>query len=256
MHASPLPLLREVVIAARVDEVSERGPVVSAPELGRQLARVAVFGDYRPRRGDRVLVCTDGHANPYVIGVLEHLRAVPEAKFERAEDGATVLRVEEGDLRIEARGRVTVDGAAGVEVHSERSVRVASQGSVELASESADGTPRSAVRIDGDAAEVRAGLFTTQASRLHTVAEEATLIASRLDMRLEHLRQRAARIDVDAEQIVENAKDTYRTATDLAQTQAGRIRLVARTTLHALAERAKLKAKRLFAIDGERIYLG
>jgi hypothetical protein len=256
--ASALPTLREVVIVARVDEVTERGPVVSAPELGRQLARVAVFGDYRPRRGDTVLVCTDAHASPYVLGVLSHLREAPThepVRFETAEDGATVLRVAEGDLRIEAP-RVTITAREGLDVESERHVRVRARGEVELGSIGDDGAARSSLRMDGDAAELRAGLLVTSAMKLHQLADEATVLASRLEVRVDHLRQRAEELETDATRIVETAKETYRTVEDLAQVQAGRLRLVAKTTFHALAERAKLKAKGIFAVDGERIYLG
>lgn len=262
--STPLALasVRDAAVVARVEDVTERGPVVSGPELGRQLARVAVFGDYRPRRGDQVLVLTDTHGNPYVVGVLLHLREAgpPPAKgvtLERADDGATVLRVADGDLRIEAEhGRVSIRGASGVEVESEQSVRVASRGRVELATEGATGAARSSLSMEGDAAQLKAGLFATHASRLYTLAEEMTWLASRLDARVDSLRQRASRIDIEAERIVESAKETYRTVEGLAQMTAGRLRLAAKSTFHVLAERAKMKARDVFAVDGERIYLG
>ena len=48
----------------------------------------------------------------------------------------------------------------------------------------------------------------------------------------------------------------FREVEGLSQTRAGRIRLVAESSLSALAERVKLKAKSVFAIDGESIHLG
>jgi hypothetical protein len=217
-----------------------------------------------------VLVARDESGAAYVVGVLRALRAAPSQEtlraegvetprvFEtRVEGERTVLSVPAGDLVLEAaRGRVELRGAEGVHVSSEGDVALDALGHVSLRSRDAEGNERSGLHLRGDAAELRAGLLTAKAGHLHALAERVTLVASRADSHLERLRVHAEEIETEAGKLVEKAKESYRSVEGLAQTQAGRLKLVAETTLTALAERAKLRAKRVFAIDGESIHLG
>lgn len=256
---APHLIASSLVAAATVTGASERGVELRSPELGEVLARLAIAGDYAPRAGDRVLVVLDAAGQAYVIGVLRALRAAePETigGLEIERDGErTRLTLASGDLELSAAaGRVVVRGAHGVDIASDREVAITGA-SASLASVQ-DGTVESGVRFDGSSAELRAGLLATRAAHLHTVAEEVTLIAARMDAHLERLRQRASQLETEAEEIVERAKTSYREIEDLAQTRAGRLRLVARSTMHALAQRVKMKAESIFAIDGDSIHLG
>lgn len=253
-----------VVSTARVVRADDpRAPVVSSPRFGTIAVRLAVVGEYVPQVGDSVLVASDEHRNGYLIGVLRALREVePRAELSvelehRPGEGRTVLRIPAGDLCLEAvNGRVEIRGAEGVHVTSDRDVAIESKGHVDLCAQDAEGRERSGLHLHGDAAELAAGVLTAKAAHLHALAERATLVARRADTHLERLRHRADVVEVEAGKILERAKESYRTVEGLAQTHAGRLKLVAETTLHTLAERTKMRAKSIFAIDGDKIYLG
>jgi hypothetical protein len=66
----------------------------------------------------------------------------------------------------------------------------------------------------------------------------------------------AGALEVRATQLVERAKNAYREAEELAQQRAGRLRVVAETTFHLLAQRALVKAEQDVRIKGEEIALG
>lgn len=254
--AFTLPLVGVAVSPATVVEIGAGGVAIRGPELGERQARVAVTG-WTPQRGDQVLVIEDGRGETYVIGVLRALREAegPGVTIERDGD-VTRLVVPEGDLELgAARGRVILAGAEGVSIASERDVTARAGGAVAL--ESHDGArARSRLRLDGDAAALEAGVLAARAARLVVIAEEAQALTARLDARIDDVRSHAKRIETRAAEVVEHLGESYREVEGLAQTRAGRIRLVAEGALSALAARAKLKAKEVFAIDGESIHLG
>lgn len=261
--ARTMSLSPALVSTATVVDVGPRGLSLRSAELGERVARNAVAGGYRPRRGDEVVVIADGRGECFVVGVLRALREAEEPApelpseltVERA-DGCTRIVIAEGDLELAApTGRVRIAGAEGVSIGSERDVEVRARRAVTI--ESHDGErARSGLRLDGDAAELSAGVLAARAARLAVLAEEVTAFATRLDARIDDVRQQATRIEVRAVELIEHARDSYREIEGLSQTRAGRIRLVAASTLSALAERAKLKARTVFAIDGESIHLG
>ena len=257
--ARTMSLPSALVSTATLVDVGPRGLSLRSPELGERVARNAVAGGYRPRRGDEVVVLADGRGECFVVGVLRALREAeapaPELTVERG-DGCTRIVIAEGDLELSApSGCVRIAGAEGVSIGSERDVEVRARRAVAI--ESHDGErARSGLRLDGDAAELSAGVLAARAARLAVLAEEVTAFATRLDARIDDVRQRAERIEVRTVELIEHARDSYREIEGLSQTRAGRIRLVAASTLSALAERAKLKAKSVFAIDGESIHLG
>lgn len=228
--------------------------VVRAPSFGTLAARLALAGPYEPRADDIVLVAADEHGNRYVVGVVRALREARAVPW-TTEEGATVLRAPEGRLVLEAE-RIELRGTHGVTIGCERDIAIDAKGRVDLATRDAEGTERSGIHLAGDAAELRAGRLTAKAAHLHALAAQATLIAKRADTYADEVRQHAERIEVRASEIVERAKDTYRTVENLAQVHAGRLRLVAESTLHTLAERMKLRAKGTVSVDGEKIYLG
>lgn len=256
------PFASVPVATATVTGASERGVELRSPELGEVLARLALAsGDYTPRAGDQVLLVVDGAGQAYVVGVLRALRpAAPQAMagIEVERDGERMrLTIPHGDLELHAaHGRVRLHGSEGVELASDRDVTIEAGRSAAIGCVDRDGTLRSGARFEGSTAELRAGVLATRAAHLHTVAEEVTLIAARMDAHVERLRQRASELEIEAGELVEKARTAYREVEELAQTRAGRLRFVARTTLHALAQRAKMKAEAVFAIDGESIHLG
>ncbi|MFK7984841.1 MAG: DUF3540 domain-containing protein [Sandaracinaceae bacterium] len=248
----PLPTGSDTrVSTGAVVSVDGRGVRVRAAELGERVAQNAVAGSWEPASGDRVLLLSDGRGACFVVGVLSALRPAGSLDLglnvEQDERGATHVTVP-GDLHLSApHGQIHIEGARGVGMRSERAVTI----------ESHDGqASRSRLTLDGDAAEIRAGVFAAKAARLVALAEDVTTIATRVDAQVEELRTRAERIETRVGALVEHAKESYREVEGLSQTRVGRMRLVAKGQLSWLAERAKLKAKDVFAIDGESIHLG
>lgn len=70
------------------------------------------------------------------------------------------------------------------------------------------------------------------------------------------LRQVVGVLETHARRIVEKAKDSYRDVEGVSQTRAGSIRMVAKKTFRAIAERVRMRAQKDAKIQGDKIYLG
>ncbi len=168
----------------------------------------------------------------------------------RAPDGTLVVEYRPGDgtcrihaPRVEVRADVDLDLAAGRDLRltAQRDVRVRS-GESELRVEP------ERVRIDAKSVEA--------------VAEEASwtttlyrLSSEQIETESRRLVQRVGELEVNARRLVERVRDSYREAEGLAQTKAGRVRLVAEDTLWAFGRRALMKAREDMQLRGKRIYL-
>ncbi|MCA9607741.1 MAG: DUF3540 domain-containing protein [Myxococcales bacterium] len=242
-------------------------------------ARLAIAE--RPRVGDEVLVADGGDGARYVIGVLRRLREVEllaetedgtkvrlrddEAEgqtltieaadgtilFEHAGGksrisaprGTLELRAEAGDLALSAAKRVRIEGDEGVEIASERTVRL----------DVGEGAHLSLTRRGAQLVveELRARL-----GRAETKVEgDAKLSADAVEIAADAVRTVARRVSVDADQLVEKLRESYRDVSELAQTRAGRVRMVAEETFRILGERTLFKARRDMKLKGETIYL-
>ncbi len=243
-------------------------------------ARLAIAE--RPRVGDEVLVADGGDGARYVIGVLRRLREVEllaetedGTKVRLREDeagGASVLtieaadgtvifehaggksriaaprgtlelRAEAGDLALSAAKRVRIEGDEGVEVASKKNVRLDVGGDTHLSL-----TRRGAQLI---VEELRARLGRAETE----VAGDATLTADAVEVTADAVRTVARRVSVDADQLVEKLRESYRDVTELAQTRAGRVRMVAEETFRILGERTLFKARQDMKLKGKTIYL-
>ncbi|MCA9607922.1 MAG: DUF3540 domain-containing protein [Myxococcales bacterium] len=98
--------------------------------------------------------------------------------------------------------------------------------------------------------ELRSG-----ASAFAVEPERVTTVAERVDTEAKRIAQRAGELETHARQILERAERSFREVEDLAQTKAGRLRLVATETLRALARQTFIKAREDMKLRGERIYL-
>lgn len=81
------------------------------------------------------------------------------------------------------------------------------------------------------------------------------LLAERVETEARRLVQRAGELETHARQVFERAQTTFREVEDLAQTKAGRLRLVATDTLRMLGRQAFIKAREDMKLRGKRIYL-
>lgn len=257
--------------------------VVRAPGFGTAEARSAIAGTYEPRAGDVVLVATAASGARYVVGALRALRATAEVRAEvRAADGASarlegeeggevlrlrdssgailfehrpgapsVLRVPIGDLEIRtdagdvviaAAGRVRIAGREGVVAHSDNQVSLRS-GASEL-------------RLDGERTHLHTGLFAAKAERADAEIGEVNLVARTVRTVAQRIRTRAGEVESQLGRVIERARESYREVEELAQTRAGRLKLIAEGALHVFGESTEVKAREDVKIKGEKIHLG
>lgn len=179
------------------------------------------------RAGDGVLcapaVVEGGHVEHYVVAVVAALRAVPavaEAVVVEHDPEArrSVVRLPRGSVRFEA------------------------DGDLELAA-------TSTVRVEGRRIEARA-------RDADVTIDRGVLRARRWEALVEHAAQTFEVLETRASRIVERAKNVYQEVEELAQTHAGRVRVVAEDALHLHARRALVKADEDVKIRGEKIHLG
>ncbi|MBX3275014.1 MAG: DUF3540 domain-containing protein [Sandaracinaceae bacterium] len=268
---SPAPFRPAEVVGGRGAELE------LALDGGVVGARLAIAE--RPRVGDEVLVADGGDGARYVIGVLRRLREVEvlaqtsdgtrvrlsdeggetltvEAAdgtvlFEHrdgksrvvAPRGALELRAEAGDLMLSAAKRVRIEGAEGVEVRSARSVQLEVEGGAHLS------LARRGVQLVVEELRAKLGRAVTE------VEGDAKLSADTLELASDVVRTVARRVSVEATQLVERLGESYRDVEGLAQTRAGRVRMVAEETFRILGERTLFKARQDMKLKGETIYL-
>ncbi|MFO0607243.1 MAG: DUF3540 domain-containing protein [Polyangiales bacterium] len=211
---------------ARATVLSAAGQTLTLCLAGGDVVEArAVLGlPLDPAPGDAVLCVPadagEGRTEHFVVAVVASERAVP-----------VPLRAERDD----ASGRAVVRLPRG-------GVRFESDGDLELAA-------RAAVRVEGARVEARAREAEVTVARGVVKARRWELVASVAVQAVEALETRAARV-------VTRAKSVYQEVEDLAQTHAGRVRVVADEALHLHAKRALLKADEDVKVRGEKVHLG
>ncbi|MEO5727832.1 MAG: DUF3540 domain-containing protein [Byssovorax sp.] len=248
--AAPLGALT----TARVTSVGEGSALaVESRAFGRGRARVAVASDYAPRAGDTVLVATCDDGARYVIGVIsaprEATTSPAAATFVEARDGSRAALEATGSceaIRVrDGRGRLLFEHNA----EEGRSIVHVPEGDLDLV------VPGS-VRISAGAEIALTGArITMKADHADVRVDEARFAARALSSTVDHVLQVVETLEVRAGRVIERAKETYREVEGLAQTRAGRLRLVAEETLHLLGRRAQMKAHEDLKLKGEKIYL-
>ena len=167
---------------------------------------------------------------PSGVALLEREGADGAAVVEvRAPDGALVVEYlpERGSCRIHARA-VELRAEADLSLSAGRRVKIEAEQGVELRS------GESTVAIE----PARVGV-----------------VAERVETQARRLVQTVGELETNARQIVERARESFREVEELAQTKAGRLRLVAKDTLRALGRQAVIKAREDMKLRGKHIYL-
>jgi len=177
-----------------------------------------------PRAGDAVLcapaLVDGGRTEHFVVAVVATLHPA-RASVSVTHDPATrrsVVRLPRGSVRFEADGDLELAATQTVRVEGAR---------IEARARDAD------VTVDRG---------TLRARRWETVAALAVQTVDVLETR--------------ADRVVTRAKNLYQQVEELAQTQAGRVRVVAEGALHLHARRALLKAEEDVKLRGNKIHLG
>ncbi len=87
-------------------------------------------------------------------------------------------------------------------------------------------------------------------------AEGVHLTAPRVTIEAARMRQVVGVMETHARRIVEKAKDAYRDVEGISQTRAGQVRIVAKQTFRAIAERVRMRASKDAKVQADKIYLG
>ena len=72
----------------------------------------------------------------------------------------------------------------------------------------------------------------------------------------EQLSHKVVKYELTAERLIEKTKDSFRDASDLAQTRVGRLRTIVRDVLSTHARRTVIMSTDDTAIDGKKVLLG
>ncbi len=272
---------------AKVEAVEGSSVAVSSASFGRLSARLAVSG-YRPRPGDAVLVTRTDDGAAFVVGVVQALRRVEEPLEVRAANGARAVRAYDeageevlelraqdgallvehhpesgrlvihapGQLALRAAGDLCLDAAGAVRVRAGTELELSSRGDLSIGATDLEGHVRSALRMREGRAQLEAEHLGAKAERADVAVNEVNLVARTLRTLARRVKQDAEVLETTAARLVERTKEAWRETEGLSQTRAGRLRLVAETSLTALGSKALVRAREDVKIEGEKIHLG
>lgn len=272
---------------AVIEEISPRLRVRrSGDGASREVvdARLARIPGYLPSVGDRVIV-SFGESESYVIAVLHasapetlllpdgaraelsdgrlELRDAAGRILVRYEDGRAEIAAPSGDLHLSApAGRVIIESALDAVVRAGRDTRIESARRFEVAQA---GAPSSAegeaaakpmLSIDARRATLRAPQVEVNAQSARLATSRATLLSRTIAVTAEQLSHKVVKYELTAERLIEKTRDSFRDASDLAQTRVGRLRTIVKDVLSTHARRTVIMSTDDTAIDGKKVLLG
>jgi uncharacterized protein DUF3540 len=241
--------------------------------------------------GDTILLVSQNLADFYVIGLL---RGRPTPKLQNPESqiecsGATAsvstgaaghqgleVRSPRGELVFEYEpqsGKTRVHVPAGdlefvapngsIAFHSAKDIRFGAA-SVSLLSRwgacfgifGADGRVKSAITMDPESLKLKTAELITEAEQAHLQITRTRLSGESLKAEVGKVELICRRFETLTEIVIEKAKNVYRTAEQLSQTHAGRLRTIVRDLCHLKTRKAILKADEDFKVDADKIHLG
>ncbi|MEO7328514.1 MAG: DUF3540 domain-containing protein [Minicystis sp.] len=272
---------------AVIEEVSPRlrvrrsGDGASRAVIDARLARIP---GYLPTVGDRVIV-SFGESESYVIAVLHasapetlllpdgaraelsdgrlELRDAAGRLLVRYEEGRAEIAAPAGDLHLSApMGRVVIESGLDAIVRAGRDTRIESARRFEIAAggkaPAAPGepAPKPLLEIDARHATLRAPRVEVNATSARLATSRATVLSRTIAVTAEQLSQTVVKYELTAERLIEKTRDTFRDASDLAQTRAGRLRTIVKDVLSMHARRSVLVSTDETSIDGKKVLLG
>jgi hypothetical protein len=171
--------------------------------------------------------------------IFEHL---PGKSIVYAPSGNLELRADSGSIDLVARESVRIESARAVVVKSDEAVHL-------------EASPTSRVSILRRALVMASPLVSARAARAELEADRVNVTAREATSTIEHVKHVVEVLETNAGRILERAKESYRDTEGLAQTRAGRLRLVAEKTLSVLGQRTLIKAYEDMKLRGEKIYI-
>lgn len=192
-----------------------------------------------PRRTAEILVPIEGGGSVSVQGKTAEIRDAEGRVLVRFADGAAEIVASAGDLRLAApNGRVLVESSQEVSF---------TVGAGRAAPQLRIGT--AAVEVETERIDVK-----SQVGRF--VTDQASVLAHRLTTTATSVSYGVERFELAATQIVERARDTFRDATELAQTRAGRVRTIVSDLYSLYSKRTALQSTEETSVDGSKVLLG
>ncbi len=191
------------------------------------------------RRTAQIVVPIEGGGSVAVQGRTAEIRDGEGRVLVRFADGAAEIAAPSGDLRLSApNGRVVV------------------QSSQEIAFTVGADRESPQVRIGTSALEVETPRIDVKSEVSRFVTDQASVLAHRITTTATSVSQNVERFELVATQIVEQAKDTFRDVTDLAQTRAGRVRTIVSDLYALYSKRTALQSSEETSVDGSKVLLG
>jgi hypothetical protein len=173
----------------------------------------------------------------------------------RPAEGHSVLYAAAGDLKLRApHGAIDLD-AEEVRVRGRKQVTMESEEGVHFFVGDAARGATSFFNLVRKGAAFVAPRLEARFEKAKVHAEEGEVHCGELATHAKRLRTKVEILETAAGRILEKARESYRETEGLSQTKAGRLRLVAEQTLHALGDRTLLKAHRDMKLRGEKIYI-
>ncbi|EYF07311.1 DUF3540 domain-containing protein [Chondromyces apiculatus] len=281
--ARPLPApppdpgpIRTASVVALDDDPAQVHLDEPAPGRVSTPARLALATSYRPALGDRVLVAASGD-DLYVIGVLHAARppaltlpgggsaslegealAIRDAAgrlLVRFAEGAAEIAAPDGDLTLAAPlGRVVVRAGLDLELTTEGTLVQRAGHRVEVRAGDDATTPQ--LRIDAATTAIEATRVEVRADAAQLTTGQATVVARRVATTAAEIVETVERLEVNATRLVERTRDTFREASGLLQTRAGRARTLIEDAYALWSRRTTLASREETSIDGSKVLLG
>lgn len=172
------------------------------------------------------------------------------------QSGKTRLFVPKGDLELVApRGDIRLLAGGNLRLHGQ-SVIINARQRLGLAVRAAAGSIQSLVslgrrrvRVEGEQLEFEAATAKSKFRSSHSESE-------RCETHVQDLRIAVHRMETNADCIIENATNVYRSVADLLQHTAGRMKTLVDSIYQLRTKKAFLKSEDDFKIKGEKIHLG
>lgn len=246
-------------------------------------AELAAPGIAHLKEGERVLVSVTGAGTAYVIGVLGRGRrriatrggasteVISDAEGERVEirdsDGALVftydpdlrraeLNVPDGSLDVQApRGDLTFRAGGAVRL-SGKTVELSATSAIRAFVHHAATRVFSALHLAPGSARLDADTLRLQTRRTRVRTDDVRIRSRAIDTEADEIRTTAGRIRVTADAVTQRFGSLCRRVKGLFEGRAGRVRTLISGSWRTRAERADLRTRDTFKVDGRKIHLG
>jgi hypothetical protein len=242
-------------------------------------ARVLQLAGYQPVEGDRVLVAGERDADEmgecFIIGVVHsvcaprleigdgshvqvkdgelELRDAEDRLLLRYADGHAELAAPTGDLQLCApNGRVVLRAATDVSIEAVRDVAAHAGRRIALDVEG----ELSRLSMDPSRTTLETPKLEVRAKHSEVATAKVTLMARRIAVTAERVAQNVEHYELQADKLVQRARNSVQEVTELAQSTVGRARAVVRGIYSLRSKRTIMVSKDDTSIDGERILLG